>query len=206
MHGLIYHVFAILLHLGALGLIILSILDSSFLFFPVGNDLLLIALVAQNHGDTPIYVAAASVGSAIGVLLLDLVTRKGGEEGLKKMMSPKRLKYLNNKMKARAGIAVATACLAPPPFPFTAMIAAASALQYPRLRLILVVFGARVVRFSLVAGAALWLHSDIVRIANSTAFQWLMGAFIAVCVVGSIVSILRWVRLSRSQPKRRPAH
>lgn len=88
---LIRHFFAVLLHLGALGLVILGVLDSSFLFLPVGNDLLLIALVARHHGQFLVYVLAASAGSAVGVLLLDLVCRKGGEEGLKKMMAPKRL-------------------------------------------------------------------------------------------------------------------
>ena len=56
---LIRHFFAVLLHLGALGLVILGVLDSSFLFLPVGNDLLLIALVARHHGQFLVYVLAA---------------------------------------------------------------------------------------------------------------------------------------------------
>ena len=196
-HVLLRHVFEFLFRLGALGLVLLGILDSSFLFLPVGNDLLLIALVSQNHSNFLIYLLAASSGSAMGVALLDLVTRKGGEEGLKKLMSQKRLTYLKKKMKQHAAIAVVVACLAPPPFPFTAVIAAASALQYPRLRLILVVFCARAARFSLVGLAAIWLRSDILRIANSTWFVWFMAAFTAVCLIGSVLSVIRWVRLSR---------
>jgi membrane protein YqaA with SNARE-associated domain len=202
---LIRHIFAVLLHLGALGLVILGVLDSSFLFLPVGNDLLLVALVAENHGRFLVYVLAASLGSVAGVLLLDLVCRKGGEEGLKKMMTAKRLVYLKNKMQQHAGIALITACLAPPPFPFTTIVAAASALQYPRLRLLGLVFSARAIRFSLVGLAAIWLNREILRIAASPEFAWFMAGFSALSVLGSIASIIRWVRLSRSQSRRRAA-
>ncbi len=199
MHNLIQHIFQTLLDFGPFGLIILGVLDSSFLFFPVGNDLLLIALVAGHHGNFILYVLAASFGSTMGVLLLDLVSRKAGEEGLKKLTSQKRWNYLNKKMKDNAAVILVLACLAPPPFPFTAMIAAASALQYPRVRLLLVVFGARVVRFTLVGLAAIWLHRDIMRIANSKEFLWFMEGFATLCVIGSILSVVRWVRLSRSR-------
>ncbi len=91
MHALFRPLFAFFFHVGACGLVILGILDSSFVFLPFGNDLLLVVLVARHHGYLPLYVLAASLGSATGVLLLDLVCRKGGEEGLKKMMSRKRL-------------------------------------------------------------------------------------------------------------------
>jgi len=202
-HVLIRHLFAALFHLGAVGLVILGILDSSFLFLPVGNDLLLIALVAGHHGQFLSYVLAASFGSVAGVLLLDLVCRKGGEEGLKKMMTPKRLVYLKKKMQQHSGIALIIACLSPPPFPFTAIVAAASALQYPRLHLLGVVFCARVVRFALIGLAAIWLNREILRIANSPEFVWFMEGFTALCVIGSIASIIRWVHLSRSQTRSR---
>jgi uncharacterized membrane protein YdjX (TVP38/TMEM64 family) len=139
-----------------------------------------------------VYVLAASLGSAAGVLLLDLVCRKGGEEGLKKMMSRKRLSYLKKKMKQNAAVPLIVACLAPPPFPFTAVIAAAGAFQYPRLRLLGLVFGARAIRFSLIGLAA------ILRIANAPQFTWFMVGFTALCLIGSTLSIIRWIRLSRS--------
>jgi membrane protein YqaA with SNARE-associated domain len=197
-HILIRQIFRFLLHLGAMGLVLLGILDSSFLFLPVGNDLLLVALVSRNHNNFAIYVLAASLGSTLGVLLLDVVSRKGGEEGLKKLMPQKRWAYLKQKMKQNAVIVLVLASLAPPPFPFTAMIAATSALQYPRVRLLATIFGARAVRFSLVGLAAIWFHRDILRIANSSGFTWFMEGFTALCLIGSVVSVVRWVRLSRS--------
>jgi membrane protein YqaA with SNARE-associated domain len=197
MHLLIRHVVAFFLHLGAFGLVIFGVLDSSFLFLPVGNDLLLVILTARHHQGLPIYVLAASFGSALGVALLDLVCRKGGEEGLKKMMSRKRLTYVKRKMSQQAAVAVIVAGLAPPPFPFTAIIAAASALQYPRLKLFGMVFAARAVRFSLVGLAAIRFGRDILRVASTPEFTWFMAGFSALCVVGSTLSVMRWIRMSR---------
>jgi len=198
MHVLFRHLFAFFLHIGAIGLIILGILDSSFLFLPFGNDLLLVVLVARKHEYLLLYVLAASLGSAIGVLLLDLLCRKGGEEGLKKMMSRKRLDYLKRKMSHSAAIPLIVTCLAPPPFPFTAVIAAASAFQYPKLRLLGYVFFARAVRFILIGLAAIKFGRRILRIANSLEFTWFVVGFSSLCIIGSTLSVMRWIRMSRS--------
>jgi membrane protein YqaA with SNARE-associated domain len=199
MHVFFRHLFTFFLHIGAFGLVFLGILDSSFLFLPFGNDILLVVLVARNHGYLLLYVLAASLGSAAGVLLLDLVCRKGGEEGLKKMMSPKRLDYLKKKMSHSAAIPLVVTCLAPPPFPFTAVIAAASAFQYPKSRLLGYVFAARAVRFTLIGLAAIRFGRGILRMANSPEFIWFVVGFSALCVIGSTLSIMRWIRLSRSR-------
>lgn len=145
------------------------------------------------------YVLAAAAGSTIGVLLLDLVCRKGGEEGLKRLVKPKLLGYLKEQMKKHAAVALIVSCVAPPPFPFGAAIAAASALQYPKPRLLAVVFAARTLRFSLVGWAALYFGRRILRIADSEAFLWSMAGFIAICAIGSVVSVVNWVRIGKSR-------
>lgn len=188
------HILAFFLNYGVFGLLLLTIADDSFLFLPVGGDLLMVILVAHNHGGFPMYVAAGAAGSTIGVFLLDLVCRKSGEAGLKRVVKPRLHNYLKGKMERHAGVAVVIACLAPPPFPFGAVIAVASALQYPRARLFIVVFSARVARFLLVGWAAIEFGSRILRIANSPEFMWFMGGFIALCVIGSVFEVARWVR------------
>ncbi len=184
----------IFLHLGALGPLLLGIADSSFLFLPFGNDLLLVISLARDHRLFATYVPMAALGSTIGVLLLDIVCRKGGEEGLKKKLNPKRFEMLKSKIDQRAGFAVALACIAPPPFPFTAVIAAASAFEYPRAKLLLIAFFTRALRFSLVGLAAIEFGGGILRIARSTPFLYTMWAFIAFCVVGSVISVYGWLK------------
>src|ERR1019366_3622428 len=126
----IRHLLAFFLQFGAFGLLVLAIADDSFLFLPIGSDLLTVLLVARQHDRLPVYMLAAAIGSTIGVFLLDLVCRKGGEEELKRLMKPKLLDYLKRQMKQHAAVALIVSCLAPPPFPFGASIAAASAFQY----------------------------------------------------------------------------
>jgi len=186
-----------LLQLGIFGPLLLGIADSSFLFLPFGNDLLIVILTARHHGQLPFYVLTAAVGSTLGVLLLDAVCRKGGEEGLKKMMKPRRLDYFKRRMSNQAALAVVLACLAPPPFPFTLVIASASAFAYPRQRLLGLVFVARSVRFTIVGLLAIRFGRDILRIANAPQTTWIMVGFIALCAVGSAFQVLQWVRRSR---------
>lgn len=199
MRALFRPLFLFFLNIGWLGLVILGILDSSFLFLPFGNDLLLVILVARHHEYLPFYVVAAALGSTTGVLLLDWACRKGGEGGLKKMMSRKRLEYLKRKMSQNAALPLVVACITPPPFPFTAVVAAASAFQYPRLRLLTYVFAARAVRFTLIGLAAIYFGRRILRMANSPAFVWFIVGFAVLCMIGSAFSVMRWIRLSRAR-------
>jgi membrane protein YqaA with SNARE-associated domain len=195
----IRHLLGFFLQFGMFGLVLLAIADDSFLFLPIGTDLLMVLFVARHHDQFALCVLAAATGSTIGVFFLDLVCRKVGEESLKRLVNPRLLDYLKRQMNKRAAVALVISCVAPPPFPFGASIAAASALQYPRPRLLVLVFVARTVRFALVGWSAIYFGRHILRIADSTEFLWFIGAFIAFCLVGSVWSIAHWVRIGRSK-------
>ena len=68
--------FTYLFQLGYFGPLVMGVLDSSFLFLPFGNDLLVVGLIARHHQGFILYVLAAATGSMLGVLLLDLIARK----------------------------------------------------------------------------------------------------------------------------------
>lgn len=200
-HTFIRHALVLLIHLGVFGPLFLGVLDSSFLFFPFGNDLLVVALSARDHAHVPWYVLTAAIGSCAGVFLLDLVSRKGGEEGLGKLMSKSRMEYLKKKIGQRGALAVGVASIAPPPFPFTVVIAASSALQYPRKWLLGMVLAGRAVRFTIVGLLAIWLGRRILRMARTPGFEWFMAGFIALCIAGSAYQVVRWVKRA---PARKP--
>jgi len=187
-----------LLHLGYFGPVLMGVLDSSFLFLPFGNDLLVVTLVARNHHGLPWYVLAAAAGSTAGVFVLALVASKLGEDGIKKMAGEKRFKKLGERMKKYGGKAVAVACIAPPPFPFTMVIAAAAALDYPRLRICVINFVCRGVRFVILGLLAIEYGRRFLKIANSSAFRWTMFGFILLCIAGSALSIYAWLKNVRS--------
>lgn len=196
---MIRQLLAFFLQLGAFGILLVSIADDSFLFLPIGSDLLTVVLVARNHQRLALYVLAGALGSTIGVFFLDLVCRKGGDAMLTRLVKPRLLGYLKQRMKKHAAMVVIVTCLSPPPFPFGAAIAAASALQYPKVRLLTLVLVSRAVRYSLVGWAAIYYGRRILRIADSTEFEWIIGGFIAFCVIGSVASIIQWVRVGSAR-------
>jgi len=200
----------IFLRHGAAGLLALGIGDSSFLILPFGNDLLLLTLIARKHSLAWRYVPIATAGSVIGIFLLDLLTRKGGEAGLEKMMSRKRFDNWKKKINERAAYTVMLGCLAPPPFPFRAVIVAASAFQYPRHKLLSVAFISRLARFSIVAALAIVFGRQVLSVTESPAAFWAMIGFIVLCAIGTAYSVVRWIRQRRkattmaAQPKDDP--
>lgn len=202
-HGLIRHIFAWLIAAGVFGPFLLGIADSSFLFLPLGNDLLVMVLAARDHTHLPFYVVSAALGSMSGVFLLDLVCRTGGAQGLRGMLSPRRLEYFKRKMADRAGIAIGVASLAPPPFPFTLVVASASAFGYPRPRLLGLVLAARALRFTILGLLAIRFGRHILRIAQAPATAWVMLGFIVLCAIGSGFQIMQWISRSRQPDRRR---
>lgn len=198
-HHVTRALFAFLLNLGPLGLFALGVADSSFLFAPLGNDVLLIALVARKPEviHALFYAAIATAGSVLGCLVVDLIFRKAGEAGLDRHLPRKRLDYVKRKVNRNAAWALLLACLAPPPFPFTPFIMAASALEYPRKRLLSVVAAGRIVRFAVVAVLGLTFGTRILQWSSNEGVQISLFALVVLCVGGSIASGYGWIRRSR---------
>lgn len=189
-HPLLHFLFSI----GYFGPLVMGVLDSSFLVLPFGNDLVVVGLVAQHPKGVAWYIISAAVGSCIGALLLALVARKVGEEGVRRIAGDKRYEKLQRRVGKRSWMAILLAGLAPPPFPFTTVIAAVAALDYPIWRILVFNFIARGIRFTLLSILALEFGKAVLAIAKSPQFEWGMIAFIAICVVASALSIWRWMK------------
>src|SRR6266540_1985280 len=102
--------------MGGVGLILMGLLDSSFLFMPLGNDLLVLGLTANHPRRLLYYASMATVGSLAGCALIDWISRKGGEEGLSRVLPKRRIEYVKRKVSKNAGWPLAVAALMPPPF------------------------------------------------------------------------------------------
>jgi membrane protein YqaA with SNARE-associated domain len=193
----LYQLFAVFMQLGGLGLLGLGVLDSSFLFMPLGNDLLMIALTARHHERLPYYALMATMGSVLGCMLVDAIGRKGGEAGLEGRVPQRRLEYVKRKVGNNAAWALSFAALMPPPFPFTPFILAASALQYSRRKLLAVVAVSRFLRFSAVGLVGIFFGRRVIALAESTGFQYSILALVAISILGSALSVYRWVKRSK---------
>ncbi len=194
--------------LGALGLFLFSALDSSFLVLPFGNDILLIALTsADRHGFSWIgYVIASALGSVVGVAVVDLFMRKTGEKGLERFISHQRVEQIKQKIEKKAGATVIVATLLPPPFPFTPVIMAASAFQYPRAKLFASVFIGRLCRYTIEAVLALYFGRRLIRYINSEVFGYFVYGLLGLALVASIFSVLKWLSKDRVEPLGRMGH
>ena len=187
-----------LVRLGMPGLFLMSALDSSFLVLPFGNDLLLIALVSSNRQSLIwiAYVLVSAVGSVLGVFVVDLLMRKAGEKGLERFVKPKRLERLKQKLENKLGATVFVATLLPPPFPFTPVIMTASALQCSRRKLLLAVFVGRILRYGAEAILAIFFGRQVIAYLNSDVVSYIVYGLVALAVVLSTLSLLRWLKRS----------
>lgn len=123
--------------------------------------------------------------------------RPAGEHGLAKYLPASRIGYLKKKVERNAAWALIVASIAPPPFPFTPFIMAAAALQYPRGKMLAITGAARIARFTAIGALALFFGRGILRWAQSDVVQYILIGLIVVCIVGSVVSVIGWIKRSR---------
>lgn len=116
--------------LGAPGLFLISFLDSSFLTFPVINDLLLIELSIQHPARMPLYAAMAALGSLLGCVVLFLLARKGGEAFFRKKAG-EHANVIRHWVEKNGFGGVLVAALLPPPTPFKFFVLAAGVFEVP---------------------------------------------------------------------------
>jgi membrane protein YqaA with SNARE-associated domain len=193
--------------MGVFGIFLFSVLDSSFLVLPFGNDLLLIGLTSSDKSyiGWVSYVVAAAVGSVLGVLLVDFPARAAGEKGLRRFVRERTLSELKTKMAKRAGATILITSLLPPPFPFTPVMMTASAFQYPRVKLLGNVFVGRLIRYTIEGILALYFGRKLIRYINSDWFGYVVYGLIAIAVVASVISALKWFSKRRTEVVGSPA-
>jgi membrane protein YqaA with SNARE-associated domain len=199
MHNVLRALAVFFFSMGGFGLLFLGVLDSSFLFMPLGNDLLVVALTAAHRERMLYYVLMATAGSVLGVWFTHWVSAKGGQKAMEGEHKSRRLAYVERKMNENGGIALATAALMPPPFPFTPFIIVAGALQYPLKKILAIIAGCRGLRFAIEGSLALIYGRRIIGMAESPYVQGFIIALVVISMAGSAYSIYNWVRKSRTR-------
>ena len=85
------------------------------------------------------------------------------------------------------------------------VVAVTSALDYPRLKLLGTVAGSRAIRFTALSMLAIFYGRGILRIMNTPAFKWTIIVFTFLCIVGSVLSVIKWVKGRQSFKQARAA-
>jgi membrane protein YqaA with SNARE-associated domain len=122
------------LALGAPGLFVVAILDSSILTLPEINDILVVLLVTRHKARLALYVGAATAGSIVGSLVLFTIGRKGGEALLRKRFSVERSARAMAFIEKYGVLAIIIPSLLPPPMPFKmfVLLSGAARMSVPR--------------------------------------------------------------------------
>jgi hypothetical protein len=78
------------------------------------------------------------------------------------------------------------------------VVAVTSALEYPRKKLFPTVAGSRAIRFTALSMLAIFYGRRILRIMRTSEFKWTIIAFTLICIIGSVFSVMKWVKGRRS--------
>lgn len=196
-NGWLGAIFYFFLHLGFFGLILLGALDSSFLMLPFANDIAVVVLVSIHHERLLLYVAGATIGSLAGCYVMYVIGRKGGENFLQAHISKQRFEAMRSRMAKRGPVVMALPALIPPPFPFTAWVLAAGALDVPRVKFMGTLAGARFTRFMAEGLFALYFGRRVVRWIQTPYFQHFIEGLVVIAIAGSAWSLYRLFKTSR---------
>ena len=176
------------------GLVLLAALDASLIFFlPLGIDFVVIIMSARRPDLFWLYALLATLGSAAGAAVTFWVGKKAGEQGLARLVNPRRLERVRARVD-RGAFVVAALGLIPPPFPFTPFVLASGAFGMNAWSFLTSLAAVRVFRFGVEAALASRYGSQILRWMKTPFFETIVGVLIALAVVGTIVSAIAVAR------------
>ena len=180
------------------GVVAMGLLDSSLVFFlPLGIDFVIIIMAARKPELFWLYALLATVGAMAGAAATFWLGRKLGEKGLEKIVSPSRLKRVQQRISERAAYSVAALGIIPPPFPFTAFVLSSGALKVNAWSFFLTLAGVRLLRFGIEGALAAHYGRGILAWMKSSTFQWIIGGFIVLAAIGTVLSAVAVWRSTR---------
>jgi membrane protein YqaA with SNARE-associated domain len=145
---------AFLRHLGAFGLLLLAIADSSPIPTLAGPDILTAILAARQREPWYYYAGVATVGSVIGACMMFRMARKAGLDYLNRKFGQRKVARLLEHFQRWGTGALVFSTLVPFPFPTSAFFAAAGVLDYPLRTFFVVVALGRAARYGAIAAIA----------------------------------------------------
>lgn len=182
---LIHTLGAMLVRYGGVGLFCLAYLDSSFLAFPVVNDLLLIQLSSSHPSHALLYALLSTAGSVAGAFTLYWISR-AGRNILINQNKPGASPRVQGWIERNDFLSILVGSLLPPPTPFKLFCIAAGGLRVNPARFVLALVAGRLIRF---AGEA-WLAARYGLAAEAYLKKnivWVSLALAAAVVVVSVI-------------------
>jgi membrane protein YqaA with SNARE-associated domain len=183
------------------GVVVLAALDSTLFFYvPLGIDAAIVILAARRPQSWWIVPLLATLGSVAGAALTFWMGVKVGEKGVDRYVPQKRLDNIRARIRNSGAIALAVLDMIPPPFPFTAFVIAAGALEVKKSTFFAMLALCRLLRFGIEAALAARYGQHILSWLESDLFQYIVAVLIVLAIGLTIFSA---VRLLQSAPKTR---
>ncbi len=184
---------ALLKPLGAWGVFVIAALDGAALGLPM--DPIVATYVYQNRSHFFLYVLMASAGSALGSIVIYGIGYLGGEELLRKRISPERFEKFHRAFEKHPFWSLMFPAMLPPPTPFKLFALAAAVSEMSFSHFLMAIFAGRFVRFLLLSILTLRFGPQFVHIFGTLFhehWRWVLAAV----AVGLAIWLIR-IRLKK---------
>jgi membrane protein YqaA with SNARE-associated domain len=196
---------AMLKPLGAWGIMAVTAIDGAFVGLPV--DAVMAGYVYKDNSRFLLYVLLASAGSTLGSLVIYGIGYRGGEELLRKRISPERFEKIHAAFDKHPFWSLMFPAMLPPPTPFKLFALAAAISEMRLAHYVLAIFFGRVVRFLALAFLTMKLGSGAVHLME-TVFRKHLGLILLLTAAGAAVWLIyhgfRANKLTPSRPENSP--
>ncbi|MGH9642690.1 MAG: YqaA family protein [Terriglobales bacterium] len=184
---------------GIAGLLLIGIVDNSFVPIPGGLDIATILLVSSRPAWWIIYGAASTASAVIGGYLTYRLAKKGGKETLEKKVGKERAEKVYKKFEKHGFATVVIGSIMPPPFPIVPVLMAPGVMEYPTRKFLVALTVGRGIRYMAVAFLGHIYGKAIIGVIHKY-HEPMLYTIIALAVLGSIGALLYF---KYYRPKRR---
>ena len=192
MRGFVDRVQALALAMGAPGLFVVALLDSSFLSLPEIADLLVVWMVVQHRDRLVLYAASATLGSILGCLALYYVGVKGGEALVRKRFHSGTVDRALASFRRFGIMAVLIPSVLPPPAPFKIFVLLAGVAKIPVTRFVAAIAIGRGTRYFVEGVLAVWYGEQAMVFIRDNGTPVAL-AIVAVLILG-LAAYLLWTK------------
>lgn len=188
---------------GGPGLILVGLIDNSFIPIPGGMDVATILLTSNKPEWWWYYGLMATLGAVIGGYLTFRLARKGGKETLEKKIGKKRAEKVYKKFEEHGFSTVVIGSMIPPPFPIVPVLMAPGVMKYPTRKFLTALTIGRGIRFMAVAFISHLYGKILLRFLHKYKgpATWFL---VSLAVLGGIAALVyfKWYRPKRQREER----
>jgi len=178
--------------LGIWGVFVITFADSALLGMPV--DFIVATYVYQDRRRMLIYIAMASLGSALGSIPLYIVGYLGGEKVLRKRISEERFLKIHRSFEQHEFWALMFPGMLPPPMPFKIFVLGAAVFEMRFRDFLVAIFAGRFVRFLVLSVLVIYFGPRVVDLFGGVfKHHWIS------LVILVLVGIGGWLVLRRPE-------